>query len=132
MAKRSVFIVEDQADIRDVLREIFEMHGYRVRMASNGSEAWEIVKSNSFDLIISDLGIPGIDGLELVKRIRGNSIATPFLIITGVLYENVENELRALGKCDMLLKPFKIADIMKKISSLVAAPGKDSLRVDKP
>ena len=71
-------------------------------------------------MIITDLGIPGISGLELVRRIRAASIKTPVLIITGVIFDNSDSEIRAFQPCDVLLKPFRIDDLLKKIALLAA------------
>ena len=121
MSRRAVLVVEDESDIRDVIAEILELYDYSVTQASDGLEGWRLADSNVYDLIITDLGIPGINGLELVRRIRAASIITPVLIITGVIFENSNNEVRANQPCDVLLKPFKIEDLMKKVAALPVA-----------
>ncbi len=117
MTGRKVLIVEDEADIRDVVGEILQLYGYSVSVAPDGLEGWKLAGSNTYDLIITDLGIPGINGLDLVQKVRAASIATPVLIITGVIFENAEEETRAFKPCAVLLKPFKIEDLMNKIAA---------------
>jgi DNA-binding response OmpR family regulator len=113
-----VLVVEDEADIRDVISEILGIYGFSVSLASDGLEGWGLVGANSYDLIITDLGIPGINGLELVRRVRAASINTPVLIITGVIFENSDSEVKAMRPVEILLKPFRIEDLMRKIASL--------------
>jgi DNA-binding response OmpR family regulator len=120
MSAYAVLVVEDEADVRDVINEILELYGYSVTLAAEGLEGWKLARTNKYDLIITDLGIPGISGLELIRRIRAASIRTPVLIITGVIFENSSSEIRALRPCDVLLKPFRIDDLLKKIASLAA------------
>ncbi|OGC90830.1 MAG: hypothetical protein A2W25_12920 [candidate division Zixibacteria bacterium RBG_16_53_22] len=116
----SVLVVEDEADVRDVINEILALYGYSVTSAADGLEGWKLARASNYDLIITDLGIPGISGLELVRRIRAASIKTPVLIITGVIFDNSDSEIRAFQPCDVLLKPFRIDDLLKKIALLAA------------
>jgi DNA-binding response OmpR family regulator len=120
MRIRPVLVIEDEADVRGVLNEILELYGYSATMVSDGLDGLRLAQENKYDLIITDLGIPGISGLEVIKRLRATSNKTPALITTGVIFDNAEIEMRSLRPCDVLLKPFRIEDLMKKMKLLSA------------
>jgi DNA-binding response OmpR family regulator len=119
MKPMSILIVEDEADVRDVLNEMLEIFGHKVTVVSDGLEALKIALAQKFDIIITDLGIPGMNGLDLVKGIRKEKISTPILIITGVIFENSDRELKEIQPCRVLMKPFRIEDLKRNLTSLL-------------
>jgi DNA-binding response OmpR family regulator len=119
MPSKSILIVEDEKDVRDVLAEIVAMFGYEITVLSDGDEAWKEVASAKYNLIITDLGLPGLDGGELVTAMRLNGIMTPVLIIAGVNSEKSGVDCGKVANCAFIQKPFKIGDIEDKIKELL-------------
>jgi DNA-binding response OmpR family regulator len=118
MTAGSVLLIEDSSEVRDVLTEILIRDGYKVKSADDGISAWKILNSESFDLIISDMDLPGMDGLELIANMRKNSIETPVLLTSGVNRIKKNAAWNDLARYRLLCKPFEIKEIRKAILDL--------------
>ncbi len=117
-----ILVVEDEQDIRQLMCLHLKRKGCEVHTAVNGSEAHEILKQNSFDLIILDWMLPGMSGLELLSWIRNQPLPlkiTPILFVTAK--SEPENIVKALqtGADDYLVKPFDLRVLMARVSSLL-------------
>lgn len=110
-----VMVVDDEENIRDVLSNYLTSLGYDVETANDGEDALKKFKRGSFDLIISDLLMPTIDGLELLKKIRDQDREVIFLMITG--YPSIETAVEAIkkGAYDYITKPFHMEDVKIRI-----------------
>jgi CheY-like chemotaxis protein len=103
---RSILIVEDNADARDALRVLLELDGHAVEAAGEGQAALELARSTDPDIALVDIGLPGIDGFEIARRLRALDARRPVLIaLTG--YGQPEDRRRATeaGFDEMLVKP---------------------------
>jgi DNA-binding response OmpR family regulator len=119
MTAPSILIVEDEKDVREVMSEMMDYFGYATQIVASGEEALDKLKDTSFDLIITDLGLPGIDGREMVKQIRTDGIKTPILVTTGVELENDKAAFEKYNYCDFIQKPFKVDDLNRRIANLL-------------
>lgn len=119
MTAGSVLLIEDSSEVRDFLREILARDGYEVKLADDGNRAWQIINSETFDLIISDLDLPGMNGEELFARMRERSIDTPVLFTSGVSMIKEKINMDGFSGCRILTKPFEIKEIEKAISDLM-------------
>jgi diguanylate cyclase (GGDEF)-like protein len=110
--KARILVVDDEATVRSVLLQVLKEDGYDVTPAENGSQALEILRNNSFDLIITDIKMPGISGLELLKKVKQAQPDTQVIIITS--YASLDTSLTALrhGAYDYLFKPFEDLDLI--------------------
>ena len=112
MAK--ILIIDDERGIRNTLKEILADEGYEVDVAENGTQGLEIAQKKAYDLIFSDIKMPGLDGLEVLKALKeGEETAeTPVVMITG--HGDVETAVQALkmGAYDFLLKPLDLNRIL--------------------
>jgi two-component system response regulator PilR (NtrC family) len=110
-----VMVVDDEENIREVLSNYLESMNYAVETAEDGQDALDKFKKGDFDLIISDLLMPNIDGLELLKRIRNIDKDVIFLMITG--YPSIETAVDAIkkGAYDYITKPFHMEDVKLRI-----------------
>lgn len=94
MLNRSLLIVDDESEIREMLARHFQILGYRTATASNGKEALEYLSVNKTDVVISDILMPEIDGVELLKQIRSEYPMVHVIMITG--YVTLENALSCM------------------------------------
>ncbi len=111
MPNRRILIVDDEEGIREVLRDFFEGEGFKVFEAAAGTDALEMTRENRFDVILTDLIMPGPDGLEVLEEVRNVSPETAVLILTG--YPSSESIVKALDLgCDgYLSKPINLSEL---------------------
>ena len=114
MTSAKILVVDDEAVIREGIRRILEKEGYQVEPKSSGRVALERLQEEDFDLVITDLKMPGMGGLELLKAIRILQPNVPVILITG--YSTVETAVEAIknGAFDYLAKPFTPVQITEK------------------
>jgi CheY-like chemotaxis protein len=123
---RSILIVEDNADAREALRMLLELDGHTVEAAAEGAEALEIMRAKDPDIALVDIGLPGIDGYEVARRVRERDPRRPLLIaLTG--YGQPEDKRRATdaGFDSLLVKPVDPAALADLLVSL-EIPGRAS------
>lgn len=120
MPAKSALLVEDSAEVREIIREILLKENYRVKSVSDGIKAWEMVNSRSFDLVISDLGLPGMGGDELLRNMRRKDIDTPVIITAGVEMHLSAVDKSRLSNYRIINKPFEVDEIKRIISDLVS------------
>lgn len=117
MAKKSVLIVDDEQEIVAVLTELFESEGWEVLAASNGKEALQKIKSGSPDVVLSDIQMPDMDGLELLETIYKSGVDTPVILLTG--FRDAKKMQRAWEACvfDFTDKPFNSKHLVSLVES---------------
>src|ERR1700729_4000467 len=119
-ARRSVLVVDDEPTIAEVVSRYLERAGYRTQVAADGVEALAAVASDRPDLVVLDLMLPGIDGLEVMKRMRergSERIATILLTAKGEESDRVIG-LR-LGADDYVVKPFSPAELVARVDAVL-------------
>jgi two-component system response regulator PilR (NtrC family) len=123
MQKKRVLVVDDEQDVRDTLATVLEKLDYRAMTAADGDEALEIVGNQKVDVILSDLYMPGMNGIELLKRIKSQRKNIVFLMITA--HPTIETAVDAIkkGAYDYLTKPFHIEEVRIKISRAMEKSG---------
>ena len=110
-----ILAVEDAEDFRRILRLTLEHKGHQVTTAGDGAEALEVLKDAQFDLIISDIEMPVMNGLELVRRFRaGGDTTTPILMLTAEKSDIVDQALAA-GANGYIAKPFSPIKLLDEI-----------------
>jgi DNA-binding NtrC family response regulator len=115
MAGETILLVDDSPRICDHLAEILEPEGFAVEKATGGEEAAKRIASRFFDVVLTDLRMPGIDGLELLRQLRATSPETVTIVITG--YGSVKSAVEAtkLGAFDFLTKPVRSEEIIHTV-----------------
>jgi two-component system OmpR family response regulator len=110
-----VLVVEDNADLGTYLRQGLREHGFAVDWVSDGASGFDHAATGVYDLLILDRMLPGCDGLDLLRRLRGRDVMTPALFLTarGAVGERIEG-LDA-GADDYLVKPFSFAELLARI-----------------
>ena len=113
-----ILIVEDEKKVARAVRKGLEAEHYRVTAADTGEEGYYLATTQTFDLILLDLMLPGRDGLEILKSIRDGGCETPVLILTA--RDEVEDRVLGLdtGADDYLVKPFAFPELLARIRAL--------------
>jgi two-component system, OmpR family, response regulator len=111
----SILVVEDEEKIARVLELELEYEGYGVTKVFDGLEALEAYRTGSWDLILLDVMLPGLSGIELLRRIRKNDLLTPVILLTAK--SSVEDKVSGLdlGANDYITKPFQIEELLARI-----------------
>jgi len=113
-----LMIVEDDTSLATGLMRALANEGYEVTAAASGEEALERVRSEPFDLLVLDIGLPGIDGFEVLRRLRAGGYALPVLILTA--RDAVDDRVRGLdlGADDYMPKPFALPELAARVRAL--------------
>lgn len=106
-----ILIVDDQYGIRILLNEVFQKEGYQTFLAASGFQALEIVEKHSPDLVLLDMKIPGMDGIEILKRMRVVDKDIRVIIMTAYGELDMIQEAKDLGALTHFAKPFDIDEI---------------------
>ncbi len=118
-----VLLVEDDAVLADGLQRVLSGHGMQVELARDGRLADELLQRNPPAVAVLDIGLPGIDGFEVVRRLRARGGVTPVLLLTA--RDAVEDRVRGLelGADDYLVKPFATAELVARVRALARRHG---------
>ncbi len=114
----AVLVIDDEKSLRDFVRINMEVRGYNVTVASNGLDGLNIFQSQHVDLVILDIMMPNLDGLETTRRIRQISIV-PVIILTALGEESDKIKAFDLGADDYLTKPFGIGELLSRVKSVL-------------
>ncbi|QSO51046.1 response regulator [Alicyclobacillus curvatus] len=112
---KKVLIVDDQFGIRVLLQEVLSQEGYTVFQAPNGLKALELVKTESPDLILLDMKIPGMDGLEILRNIRKMEVDTKVIMMTAYGELDLIQEAMEMGALAHFTKPFDIDELRQAV-----------------
>ena len=117
----SVLVVDDDEQIRVVIRQLLECEGYRVLLASDAGEGRALVRSESVDLVLLDLKLPGASGVDVIREIRARNKALPVVIITGYPDSDLMHQAMAYSPLLVLAKPFDANTLLTTVRSALAA-----------
>ena len=114
-----ILLVEDEPELLDKLRSLLESENYTVESSMDGEDALDKIWNENHDLILLDIMLPRLDGLEVLKSIRESAIKTPVLMLTAK--GDVEDKVRGLnlGADDYLAKPFSVAELLARVRALL-------------
>ena len=121
-----ILLVDDETDIRDQLVTVLGGQRYIVDTAVDGPQALDKIFDQSFDLIILDIMLPGIDGLSVLRQIRESEIRTPVLMLTARSGVDDKVEGLDLGADDYLAKPFSAAELLARVRALLRRGSENS------
>lgn len=121
MSERKVLVVDDEIHIVHVVAIKLRSNRFEVITASNGAEAFELACSENPDLIVTDLQMPVMDGLELVKKLRENEKTkdTPVIMLTARTFSIEQEQKEKLKISDCLGKPFSPKELLKRIDDIL-------------
>jgi len=115
-----ILVVDDEPKICEFLGVLLGREGYTVDSALDGASALERLRGNAYDLVISDLKMPAMDGFELARRIREMDESLPFIVMTGFATLGTAVEAMRQGVDDYITKPFKLEEMRKVVSRVLA------------
>jgi len=115
----NILIVEDEQRIARFIKKGLELEEYLADVSNDGAKALEMIQINGYDLIILDIMLPGLSGIEICQKIRQDNIDTPVIILTA--RDSVEDRVSGLdaGADDYLVKPFAIGELLARIRALL-------------
>ena len=118
----NILVVDDDRGVQELLLNFLQKKEYCVELASNGEEALEKIKEKSFAAIITDLKMPGISGLELLKKIKEMGIDSPVIIITG--YGTIDSAIEGIkeGAFDFIEKPLELNELENLVTQVLQRP----------
>ncbi len=114
-----ILVVEDERHLAIVLRRVLTEERYTVDIANDGAAGYELASKNAYELMILDLMLPGMDGLEICRRLRADHLSLPILVLTA--RDAVEDRVRGLkgGADDYLVKPFAMEELLARVEALL-------------
>ncbi len=114
-----ILIADDESMIRDSIAEFLRSEGHDTQTASDGNEALQLIQSSNIDILISDVKMPGMNGIELMKQV--NNYSTDTLVILMTAFASVETAVQALrsGAADYMLKPLDFDELSMRINALI-------------
>lgn len=119
-----ILVVDDDTSIRQLSTEVLIHSGYEVDAAADGAAAWEALQVKAFNLLITDHNMPGLTGVELVKKLRSARMDLPVILATGRLPAEAMAQKPSLQLAAMLPKPFSIDELLETVRVVLCA--KDS------
>jgi two-component system response regulator RegX3 len=117
--KIRILVVEDEAAIRTGLMDVFVFHGYEVDYADNGGQGLDKALSGTFDLVLLDVMLPGMDGFEICNRIRAKDRDQPIIMLTAKTSDDDIIQGLSLGADDYVAKPFSVAQLVLRVQAVL-------------
>ncbi|MBI4802937.1 MAG: response regulator [Elusimicrobia bacterium] len=118
-ARRKILVIDDERDLREVMTELLETAGYRAISAANGADGVRMNEQENPDIIVLDLRMPGMDGIETLRRIREQDSGVSVVILTANGGAGTIREAAGLTVSEYLSKPFENQEFIKLIGDLL-------------
>lgn len=117
LLEKKILIVDDQFGIRVLLQEVLQREGYAIFQAPNGPTALELVRAENPDLVLLDMKIPGMDGLEILRNIRKLELDTKVIMMTAYGELDLIQEAMEMGALAHFTKPFDIDELRQAVNA---------------
>jgi len=118
-SQTEILIVDDEATICQLLTDILEQQGYSCKTAYTGNGALNLLTQHPFNLVLLDIRMPGMSGMELLEIMGKSHATTPVIMITAVSDANTAVEAMKKGAADYILKPFAIVDVANRVNAVI-------------
>lgn len=118
---KNLLVIEDDETMRFALKRIFEQEGHNVKMAADGTELTRILDGEAIDLILMDIGLPWVNGLELAQLLKEHQYlkSIPLIFVSGQASDEDMKRAFEIGANDFIKKPFDIEKIKKSVATLL-------------
>jgi len=116
--KAKILVVDDE-DVRQLLSDILASESHEVNVASNGSQGIEMFKKQAFDMVFSDLGMPGMSGWEVAEKIKTINKQVPVVLVTGWNIELKDQEMKDKNIDMVIHKPFELEQVLKSVHEVM-------------
>src|ERR687897_3340355 len=110
-----ILLIDDDPGVRDSMERTLRAAGYAVQSAANGEEGFELARNGAFDVILSDMRMPGISGLDILRKLRDIKVDAAFIIMTGFGTVDTAVEAMKLGAVDFVQKPFFRDELLMRV-----------------
>src|SRR5580698_1746761 len=114
-----ILVIEDERKVAELVSRGLKAERYAVDVAENGDAGWAMAHTYDYDLVVLDLGLPGLDGRELLRRIRARNARVPILVLTARDATASKVESFEAGADDYLTKPFAFAELVVRVKALL-------------
>jgi len=115
----SLLVVDDEPSVRRLLRTTLAGHGYRILEAASGQAALDMLARERPDAVLLDLGLPDLDGLEVIRRLRGSGVGVPIIVLSSRNGEAEKVEALDVGADDYVTKPFGMAELVARLRAVL-------------
>ncbi|HVN67933.1 MAG TPA: response regulator [Candidatus Sulfotelmatobacter sp.] len=115
-----ILVADDQATMRQIIGEMLREKGHTVTVVEDGQAAYESAQANDFDLIVADVNMPRLDGLEFLKKIKAAKPGLKVIFVTGMLEETIRIGSAELGLDGLIMKPFEKGAAVELIEKILA------------
>jgi len=123
--KKRILVVEDDEEMRSLLKDFIEAEGFEMDSVSNGSEAFRILVRELFDLVITDIRMPGLTGLDILPGIKKLQPEAPIIVITAFGSEEVHRRAIERGATAYLEKPLHFHELKTMIHEIISSKAKN-------
>ena len=119
MKTAKLLIVDDEDDLRELLSQVLAGTGYQIQTAADGEEALALLAKESFDVVLLDIQMPKVDGIQVLKYLKKDKPEVRAIVLTG--YADLRNamEAREFGARDFISKPYKLEDVLSTIERIL-------------
>jgi len=125
-----ILVVEDEGKLARLLMNDLKLEGFDVEICGDGRQGLDKLRAQRFDLLILDVMLPGMDGFEVVRAVRGESMKIPILMLTARAQETDKVVGLQLGADDYLTKPFSVLELLARVKALLRRAGTPPATVD--
>ncbi len=126
---QTILVIEDDDNLRDTIGVLLDREGFHAILAANGREGTEHALLGAPDLILADLRLPDMHGIEICKRLRGSGIATPIIVLSAVGDEVDKVLLLEIGADDYMVKPFGTRELLARIRAVLRRSSSEASKV---
>jgi DNA-binding response OmpR family regulator len=119
----NILVIEDSERIASFIVKGLQSHGYQVTHTTNGEDALKLTGAADFDLVILDIGLPGMDGFAVLEQLRGSGNEVPVIVLTA--RDSVDNTVASFegGADDYMSKPFSFEELLARVRRRISTPG---------
>lgn len=120
-SQKTILLVDDEEEFVTTLAERLEIRGFKAEAATTGKQALEIIKKQNFDAAVLDVKMPGLDGLQVMEKIKAQQPGIPVILLTGYGAASEGEKGMSKGAFDYLMKPVDIEELISKINEAMTS-----------